>query len=92
MVAKGPRMIVVPRDEQALGNVRNMKIVVDAQCKQIDYETILQVIGKDGLIYGLGVGKTRWKYETRMQVKATPHPLEPGRLHRRPAGEDRRLR
>jgi hypothetical protein len=79
MVAKGPRMIVVPRDEQALGNVHNMKIVVDAQCKQIDYETVLQVIGKDGLIYGLGVGKTRWKYETRMQVKATPHPLEPGR-------------
>jgi hypothetical protein len=77
MVAKGPRMIVVPRDEQALGNVHNMKIVVDAQCKQIDYETVLQVIGKDGLIYGLGVGKTRWKYETRMQVKATPHPLDP---------------
>jgi hypothetical protein len=80
MVAKGPRMIVVPRDEQALGNVRNMKIVVDAQCKQIDYETILQVIGKDGLIYGLGVGKTRWKYETRVQIRATPHPLEPGRF------------
>jgi hypothetical protein len=65
MVAKGPRMIIVPRDEQALGNVHNMKIVVDAQQKQIDYETVLQVIGKDGLIYGLGVGKTRWKFETR---------------------------
>jgi hypothetical protein len=78
MVAKGPRMIVVPRDEQALGNVHNMKIVIDAQCKQIDYETVLQVIGKDGLIYGLGVGKTRWKYETRTQIKATPHPLDPG--------------
>jgi hypothetical protein len=31
---------------------------------------VLQVIGKDGLIYGLGVGKTRWRYETRMQTKA----------------------
>jgi hypothetical protein len=77
MVAKGPRMIVVPRDEQALGNVHNMKIVIDAQCKQIDYESILQVIGKDGLIYGLGVGKTRWKYEQRMQVRATPDALDP---------------
>jgi hypothetical protein len=72
MVAKGPRMIIVPRDEQAIGSVRAMKMVLDAQQKQIDYETVLQVIGKDGLIYGLGVGKTRWKYETRMQIKATP--------------------
>jgi hypothetical protein len=72
MVAKGPRMIVVPRDEQAIGSVRAMKMVIDAQCKQIDYETILQVIGKDGLIYGLGVGKTRWRYEQRTQIKAIP--------------------
>jgi hypothetical protein len=78
MIAKGPRMIVVPRNEQALGNVRNMKVVVDAQQKQIDYETVLQVIGKDGLIYGLGVGKTRWRYETRVQVQVTENPLEPG--------------
>ena len=69
MVAQRPRMIVVPRDSESLGNVRNMKTVVDAQQKQIDYETVLQVIGKDGLIYGLGVGKTRWKYETRLQTK-----------------------
>jgi hypothetical protein len=69
---------VVPRDEQAFGNVRHMKIVVDAQQKQIDYETILQVIGKDGLIYGLGVGKTRWRYETRVQIKATPSEMNPG--------------
>jgi hypothetical protein len=70
MVANGPRMIVVPRDEAALGNVRHMKIVVDAQQKQIGYETILQTIGKDGLIYGLGVGKTRWKTEKRARVMA----------------------
>jgi hypothetical protein len=77
MVSKGPRMIVVPRDEQAFGSVHAMKVVVDAQCKQINYETILQVIGKDGLIYGLGVGKTRWRYDTRMQIKATPDPFDP---------------
>jgi hypothetical protein len=77
MVAKGPRMIIVPRDEQSLGNVHNMKIVVDAQQKQIDYETVLQVIGKDGLIYGLGVGKTRWKFETRVEVKATRDQYDP---------------
>jgi hypothetical protein len=77
MVAKGPRMIVVPRNEAAIRSVRSMKLVIDAQCKQIDYETVLQVIGKDGLIYGLGVGKTRWRYEQRTQVKATAT-LTPG--------------
>src|SRR4051812_38143300 len=76
MVAKGPRMIVVPRDEAAFGNVRNMKIVVDAQQKQIAYEVVLQTIGKDGLIYSLGVGKTRWKQESRMRVRAMPDPTD----------------
>jgi len=77
MVALRPRMIIVPRDEQALGNVRSMKLVVDAQQKQIDYETTLQTIGKDGLIYSLGVGKTRWKFETRMQTRLTPSIKDP---------------
>jgi hypothetical protein len=72
MVANGPRMIVVPRDPDAVGSVRNMKIVIDAQQKQIDYQSILQTIGKDGLIYGLGVGKTRWRYETRYTVQTVP--------------------
>jgi hypothetical protein len=77
MVAKGPRMIVVPRDEEAQGNVRHMKLVIDAQQKQINYETVLQAIGKDGLIYGLGAGKTRWKFETRLQIKAQADPMQP---------------
>src|SRR3954470_4760304 len=80
MVAKGPRMIVVPRDERAINSVRAMKLVIDAQCKNIDYETVLQIIGKDGLIYGLGVGKTRWRYEQRTQVKAI-ETLTPGVYH-----------
>lgn len=77
MVSNGPRMIVVPRDAQALGNVRNMKLVVDAQQKQIGYETILQTIAKDGLLYALGVGKTRWKYEKRLRTLAIEDPNNP---------------
>jgi hypothetical protein len=77
MVANRPRMIVVPRNESAYGRVRNMKIVVDAQQKQIDYETILQTIAKDGLIYSLGVGKTRWRFQTRMQTKIAPSMANP---------------
>jgi hypothetical protein len=77
MVAMNPRMIVVPRNEQAYGSVKNMKIVVDAQQKQIDYPTTLQTIAKDGLIYSLGVGKTRWKFTTRMQTKIVPSMSNP---------------
>lgn len=77
MVSTRPRMIVVPRNEQAMGNVRNMKLVIDGQQKNIGYETILQVIAKDGLIYSLGVGKTRWKYEKRFQTIAIPDPSDP---------------
>jgi len=77
MVSTNPRMIVVPRDAQALGNVRNMKLVVDSQQKQIGYETILQTIAKDGLLYALGVGKTRWRYEKRLQTVAIQDPRNP---------------
>lgn len=76
MISTRPRMLVVPRDEESFGSVRNMKIVVDAQQKGCDYETTLQVIAKDGLIYGLGVGKTRWKFEERVQIKAEPNPMD----------------
>jgi hypothetical protein len=87
MVAHRPRMIVVPRNEQALGSVRNMKIVIDAQQKQIDYETMLQSIAKDGLIYALGVGKTRWKFETRMQTTIVPDFNNPENWVKAPAAE-----
>ena len=69
-----------------------MKIVIDAQQKQIDYETILQTIAKDGLIYGLGVGKTRWSYETRMQTTIVPSFDNPELFVKAPPAEDGHLR
>lgn len=65
MVAHRPRMLVLPQDQQALGNVENMRLTIDKQQKQIGYELVLQTIAKDGLIYGLGVQKTRWRKEYR---------------------------
>ena len=79
MVATRPRMIVVPRDEQAMGNVRNMKIVVDAQQKQIDYETILQVIAKDGLIYELGGRQDALEVREAASDDRDPRPDRPDR-------------
>lgn len=72
MLAHRPRMLVTPWDEQALGNVNNMRMLLDRQQEQFDYELVVQDIAKDGLIYGLGVQKTGWKKEYRQVSKVTP--------------------
>lgn len=72
MVAHRPRMLVLPRDRQALGNVDNMRIIMDAQQAQINYELILQDVAKDGLLYGLGVQKTGWRKTYKRQRGVQP--------------------
>ncbi len=72
MLAHRPRMLVTPRDEQAIGNVENMRMLLEWQQEQFDYELVVQDIAKDGLIYGLGVQKTGWKKEYRQISKTTP--------------------
>jgi hypothetical protein len=65
MLAHRPRMLIEPRDEEALGNVDNMKFLMDAQQERIHYELVLQDIGKDGLILGLGWQKIFWEQDVR---------------------------
>jgi hypothetical protein len=65
MLAHRPKMNPLPEDEQAYGNVDNMRFLLDKQQEQIRYELILQDICKDGLIYGLGVQKVGWKKTTK---------------------------
>lgn len=72
MLAHRPRMLLTPWDEQALGNVNNMRMLLDRQQEQFDYELVVQDVAKDGLIYGLGVQKTGWKKEYRQIAKVTP--------------------
>jgi hypothetical protein len=65
MLAHRPKMNPLPEDEQAYGNVDNMRFLLDKQQEQIRYELILQDICKDGLVYGLGVQKVGWKKTTK---------------------------
>lgn len=72
MLSNRPRMLFTPWDEQALGNVNKMRMLVDRQQEQFTYELIVQDVAKDGLIYGLGVQKTGWKKEYRKISRVTP--------------------
>ena len=65
MLSQSPRMLILPRDSKSSDNADNMKFLVEAQQEQIDYELVLQDVGKDGLIYGLGVQKTYWETRSR---------------------------
>lgn len=69
MVAHRPRMLVLPRRKLLTPgvdvdkNADNMRFLIDAQQEQIGYELKLQSTVKTGLIYGLGVQKSGWRYE-----------------------------
>lgn len=63
LLANNPRMLVTPRERRAEETVENMRFMVNVQQEQIRYPMKLQTIAKDGLIYGLGVGKTCWRRE-----------------------------
>jgi hypothetical protein len=78
MLAHRPQMNPLPRDEQALGNVDNMRMLIDQQQEQIRYELILQDIAKDGLIYGLGVQKVGWRKVHKQMRSIKPDLLGTG--------------
>lgn len=65
MLAHRPRINPLPEDQEAFGNVDNMRLMLDKQQERIGYELVLQDICKDGLIYGLGVQKCGWETKKR---------------------------
>jgi hypothetical protein len=76
-VSQRPRMLVLPRDEESEANIEPMRLTIDAQQEQIDYELVLQDVLRSGLKLGLGVQKTRWEktYAQRRTVKRRIFPL-----------------
>lgn len=74
MLSVNPEMTVQPRQPGAEANVYNVKSQLEAQQEQIDYPLVLQTIGKDGLITGLGVQKTWWKQDWRIKPGLTIDP------------------
>jgi hypothetical protein len=82
LLANRPQMEVGPRPmipahlaEASAKNAESMKAMLTAQQEAINYELKLQTIAKDGLIYGLGVGKTFWKQDYRKRRSLIPNPL-----------------
>lgn len=87
MLAHRPRMLVTPRDEDALGNVDNMAALIDSQQERIHYELILQDVGKDGLITGMGWQKIYWETVTRSRTRLKPRILMPSQYKRQTVTE-----
>lgn len=75
MLSSNPEMTVLPRTPQSEANVANIKAQLEAQQEQIDYPLVLQTIGKDGLITGLGVQKTWWKQDMRVKPQNVVDPF-----------------
>lgn len=75
MLAHRPHMLIQPRDEEAIGNVDNMEFLIDAQQERIRYELVLQDIGKDGLIAGLGWQKIYWDHDVRVRKRVVKRKL-----------------
>jgi hypothetical protein len=72
MLSGDPRMVVKPRNLGSENNTPTIKGLIEAQQAQIKYPLKLQTIAKDGLVYGTGVQKTRWKKEYRVERRLMP--------------------
>jgi hypothetical protein len=65
LLSNNPTVNVLPRGDVAPENVEAMKFVMDAQTEKMRFGLKLHPVCKDGLMYGLGVGKTFWRTEYR---------------------------
>lgn len=75
MLSSNPEMTVLPRTMASEQNVANVKAQLQAQQEQIDYPLVLQTVGKDGLITGLGVTKTWWREEWKLRNQLYVDPM-----------------
>lgn len=69
VISNRPRGAILPEDQLADENVENMRFVIERQQERIGYELICQSTAKSGLTYGLGVQKSRWRFETVERMK-----------------------
>lgn len=65
LVANDPTMTIRPPRPGREGDVEPVKILLERQQEQMDFQLKLQDVGKSGLMYGLGVMKTFWRKEYR---------------------------
>jgi hypothetical protein len=78
VISQNPRMLVLPRTEEAKDSARRVQELLDVQQKDISYDLKLQSVARSGLKYGLGVGKTIWRREVRKVRRNVPRRLRGG--------------
>jgi hypothetical protein len=66
MLSTEPRLLVTPGDPQSEDNVDAMKLIVNRQQHSTKFALSAQTVGKSGLVYGLGVGKTTKVRDTKV--------------------------
>lgn len=65
LVSNPPRMLARPQNSLSSANVQNVQDMIFNQQQKMNLELKLQTIGKDGLMFGLGIGKGGWRTEYR---------------------------
>jgi hypothetical protein len=65
MLSTEPHLVVTPADPQSEDNVDGMKLIVNRQQHDTRFVLSAQTVGKSGLIYGIGWGKTTWIEEKK---------------------------
>jgi hypothetical protein len=64
-----PRLRAKPCDEESERNSENVRVALEHQQSRMRFQLALQDVGKSGLLYGLGVGKTtyaeKWRKNSR---------------------------
>ncbi len=78
VLSQDPKMIVLPRSEQAQTPAQNVQDLINGQQKDISYDLKLQSVARSGLKYGLGVQKTYWENTTRKVLRQVPRRVMPG--------------
>ena len=68
MLAQNPGMVLRPRAPKFEDGIEPLKVLTQVQQERIAYPLVLQDVGKDGLIYGLGVEKTWWEKKTQQRT------------------------
>ena len=61
MLAQNPGMVIRPRNRDHEDAVEPLKVLLEVHQARNGYPLVLQDVGKDGLIYGLGVAKDWWE-------------------------------
>lgn len=71
-LAQQPKMVYLPRSPEAEDNLLFVRLMIDSQQQNIDFDLKLQDTLKNGFIYGIGFGKTYWKTEHRVEQRMEP--------------------